>query len=82
MIRTVDSDVLVLDIAAVQQLSIGELWLVFGSSKSLRYLPAREMASEMCIALSFVHAFSGCDTVSSFAGHGKKTVSENMEHIQ
>ena len=80
MVRTVDSDVLVLAIAAVQQLSIDELWIAFGSGKSLRYLPAHEMAGalgpERCIALPFVHAFSGCDTVSSFAGRGKKTVWE------
>ena len=41
---------------------------------------AHEMAGalgpERCIALPFVHAFSGCDTVSSFAGRGKKTVWE------
>ena len=80
MIRTVDSDVLVLAIAAVQQFSINELWLAFGSGKSLRYLSAHEMAGalgpEKCIALPFVHAFSGCDTVSAFAGRGKKTVWE------
>ena len=80
MVRTVDSDVLVLAIAAVQQLSIDELWIAFGSGKSLRYLPAHEIAGalgpERCIALPFVHAFSGCDTVSSFAGRGKKTVWE------
>ena len=80
VIRTVDSDVLVLAIAAVQQLSIDELWIAFGSGKSLRYLPAHEMAGalgpERCIALPFVHAFSGCDMVSSFAGRGKKTVWE------
>ncbi len=74
---------LVLAIAAVQQLSIDELWLAFGSGKSFRYLPAHEMAGalgpEKCIALPFVHALSGCDTVSSFAGCGKKTVG-NLEH--
>ena len=80
MIRTVDSDVLVLAIAAVQQLKIDELWVAFASGKSFRYLPAHEMAGalgpEKCIALPFLHAFSGCDTVSSFAGRGKRTVWE------
>ena len=47
MIRTVDSDVLVLAIAAVQHLSINELWLAFDSGKSLRYLPAHEMAGAL-----------------------------------
>ena len=80
MIRTVDSDVLVLAITAVQQLSVDEIWVALASGKSFRYLPAHEMARalgpEKCIALPFLHAFSGCDTVSSFAGRGKKTVWE------
>lgn len=50
MVQTVDSDVLVLAIAAVQQLSIDELWV---ARKSFRYLPAHEMAGafgpEKCI---------------------------------
>lgn len=80
MIHTVNSDVLVLAIAAVQKLGIDELWVAFASSKSFKYLPAYQMAGtldqEKCIALPFLHAFSGCDTVSSFAGCGKKTVWE------
>ena len=78
MIRTVDSDVLVLAIAAVQQIKIHELWIAFSTGKHFRYLPAHDMAinlgPEKCKALPFLHAFSGCDTVSSFAGRGKKTV--------
>ena len=56
MIRTVDSDVLVLAIAAVQQLSIDEIMGCL-CLKSFRYLPAREMAGalgpEKCIAFTF-----------------------------
>ncbi len=37
MIRTVDFDVLVLAIAAVQQLIVDELWIAFSSGKSFRY---------------------------------------------
>ena len=70
--------VLVLAVAAVQKLHVGELWVAFATGKSFRYLPAHEMAGalgpEKCTALPFLHAFSGCDTVSSFAGRGKKTV--------
>jgi hypothetical protein len=78
MIRTVDSDVLVLSIVAAQQLGIDQLWVGFATGKSFRYLPAHDIACalgpEKCAALPFLHAFSGCDTVSSFAGRGKKTV--------
>jgi len=59
MIHTVDSDVLVLAIAAIQQLSIDELWVGFASGKSFRYLPTPEMARalgpEKCVALPFLH---------------------------
>ena len=34
---------------------------------------ARALGPEKCIALPVFHAFTGCDTVSSFAGRGKKT---------
>ena len=80
IIQIVDSDVLVLAIAAVQQLAMDELWVAFASGKSFRYLPAHDMAAvlgpEKCVALPFLHAFSECDTVSSFAGYGKSTVWE------
>jgi hypothetical protein len=78
MIRTVDSDILVLSIAATQHLEIDQLWVGFATGKTFRYIPAHEIACalgpEKCKALPFLHAFSGCDTVSSFAGRGKKTV--------
>src|SRR5688572_820283 len=38
MIGTVDSELLVLAIAAIQQLSIDELWVGFASGKSFRYV--------------------------------------------
>ena len=76
-IRTVDTDVLVLAIAAVQELSISELWIAFGTGKNFRYLAAHEMAlalgPDRSLALPMFHAFTGCDTVSSFNGRGKKT---------
>lgn len=31
---------------------------------------------DRCLALPFFHAFTGCDTVSAFAGRGKKTAWE------
>ena len=54
-----------------------ELWLAFGTGKSFRYLAAHEIAAglgpEKTQALPMFHALTGCDTASSFAGHGKKT---------
>ncbi len=78
LIRTVDTDVVVLAISVVQHLPAGtELWLAFGVGKGFRYLPAHEMAAglgpQKARALPMFHAQTGCDTVSSFAGHGKKS---------
>ena len=75
-LRTVDT-VLVLAVTAAQRLSITELWVTFGTGRGFRHLAAHEMAKilgpERCIALPMFHAFTGCDTVSSFFGRGKKT---------
>jgi hypothetical protein len=77
LIRTTDTDVLVLAIATVQELNISQLWIAFGTGNFFRYLAAHEMAlalgPERSLALPFFHAFTGCDTVSSFNGRGKKT---------
>ena len=80
MIRTVDSDVFMLAIAAVDEAHIDELWVAFATGKSFRYLPAYQIAFSLCPrksnALLFLLAFSRCDTVLSFAGRGKKTAWE------
>ena len=45
--------------------------------KNFRYLAAHKIAaslgSKKSLALPMFHALSGCDTVSAFVGHGKKT---------
>ena len=54
-----------------------EFWLAFGTGKHFRYLAAHKIAAglgpERSLALPMFHALTGCDTVSSFVGHGKKT---------
>lgn len=76
-IRTVDTDVVVLAISLFNQLGAEELWLAFGTSSSFRYIPIHEVVHEMdprtCMALPVFHSFTGCDTVSAFAGRGKKS---------
>ena len=48
--------------------------------KNFRYLPAHDIATilgpDRCTAQPVLRAFSGCDTVSSFADCGKKIVWE------
>ena len=78
LIRTVDTDVVVLAVSVAQRLQAeAELWLAFGTGKNFRYLAAHKLAHglgpERAQALPMFHALTGCDTVSSFAGHGKKT---------
>ena len=78
MVHATDTDVLVLTIATASVLEGCEIWLAFGHNKNFRYIAAHTIAAELgddwCKGLLFMHAFSGCDTVSSFCGIGKKTV--------
>jgi len=54
-----------------------EVWVSFGTDKAFRFLAAHEMARalgpEKAQAQSMFHALTGCDTVSCFAGRGKRT---------
>ena len=78
-IRTVDTDVVVLAVWVVQECHglIDELWLAFGTGKKFRYIAAHELYAslgpEKSRSLPVFHAITGCDTVSAFAGRGKKT---------
>ena len=78
MVHTCDTDVLAIAVSLVHELlGINELWLAFGSGKHFRYIAAHEIAvqlgPEKSRALPMFHALTGCDTVSSFSGKGKKT---------
>eukprot|EP00112_Aurelia_sp_Birch-Aquarium-sp1_P011752 Seg2473.2 transcript_id=Seg2473.2/GoldUCD/mRNA.D3Y31 product="hypothetical protein" protein_id=Seg2473.2/GoldUCD/D3Y31 len=75
-IRTVDTDVVVIAMHLFRKLNIEELWIEFGTGRHKRWLPVHEyvasLGDDVCAALPFWSAFTGCDTVSSFAGRGKK----------
>ena len=48
LVRTVDTDVVVLAVSVVQCLDAQvELWLAFGTGKHFRYLPAHKIAKEL-----------------------------------
>ena len=76
-IRTVDTDVVVLAITAIQHLNTSEMWIAFGTGKNFKFIAAHKIARTLgpdkCIALPMFHAFTGCDNVLSFGGGGKKT---------
>ena len=67
VIRTVDTDVLVLATAAYNHLhsqdGTVELWVAFGSGTHLRYIAAHEIAislgEDRSLSLPFFHAFTG-----------------------
>lgn len=86
LVRTVDTDVLVLVIAVFHMLQGEEtlkLWVSFGTGRHHRYIAAHEIASSLgplrSKALPFFHAFTGCDTTSCFAGRGKKTAMDTWK---
>lgn len=76
-IRTVDTDVVVIAVAAFNKIHPEELWLAFGTGDSFRYIAIHELVKTMtprkCAALPIFHAITGCDTVSAFNGRGKKS---------
>ena len=77
-IKTVDSDVVVIALSWYRHISnIKELWIEFGTGKHRRYIPIHKLSEHLtppiAEALPFFHAFTGCDTVSTFAGIGKRS---------
>jgi len=77
LIRSVQTDVVVLAIAKFHDLSLEELWVAYGTKKHYKLILAHAIADslgeEKARAFPFFHAFSGCDTLSSFSSIGKKT---------
>ena len=90
---TYDTDVLMLLISYSHLFSSTSIDLIcqFGFGDKKKYYCINTIASSIgpdkCKALPFFHAFSGCDTVSSFYGHSKTKIwdswfkSSNMEQI-
>ena len=74
--------IVVNSIAIFNQIKPDELWLAFGTGSNFHYIPIYEVVSGMdsrnCVVLPVFHAFTGCDTVSSFGGIGKKTAWINL----
>ena len=78
LITTVDTDILVLEIAYAERLGVQKLWtdFGFGTKKKFRYLAAHEISqalgSAKSRALPMFRSFTRCDMVSELAGNGKK----------
>ncbi|CAC5391196.1 unnamed protein product [Mytilus coruscus] len=76
-IKTVDTDVIVIAISVFKNTEADEIWIAFATGKHFRYIPIHDIAQSLGPLQSRIiptfHAFTGCDTLSSFAGRGKKT---------
>ena len=78
LLRTVDTDVVVIGISMAQKIGCDRLWFAFGTgtSPTFRYLDAAAMAQALgdakCGGLPAFRALTGCYT-SPFAGKGKFT---------
>ena len=82
MIRSTDTDVVVLTVAAVATLDRKELWVSYETGKNQKILPAHLSPSPPCLPI--FHALTGCDTTSFFAGYGKRpawAVWENFPNV-
>ena len=70
MIYATDTDVVVLAIALASAFPECFLWLGYGQANYFRYIPAHDIAKQIgpdaSRGLLFLHACSGCDTVSYF----------------
>ena len=67
MIRTVDTDVMIIAISMFQHLGISELWIAFGTGKNFRYVPIHDIVKKLgptkARSLIAFHAFTGCHWV-------------------
>lgn len=87
MIRTVDTDIIVILIGQFFRLcSIYQdidLWVGFGTGKNYRHYHinsiCHRLGEELSYSLPGFHAYSGCDTTSSFFGKGKKSAWEALK---
>ena len=91
LVKTVDSDVAVLSFAyadCAQEYGLENLYVLYGPDEKYYnvFENSAALGFEVCKALPFFHAFTGCDTVSSFYQHGKakfwKVWQENLEQNQ
>ena len=77
LMRTVDSDIVIIAIFLFRQLELEELWIGYGKGKHYRDIPihiiCRNLGETKSLALPFFHALTGCDLTSAFKTIGKKT---------
>lgn len=75
VIKSPDTDVFVLSLAAAHEIPAADLLFLTGSGDNRRIICISKLAEtlgkEKCRALLGFHTFTGCDSVSAFKGKGK-----------
>ena len=82
VIRTNDTDVVVLFLTFFEQFlqfnEQADFWIDFGLGDYRRFISIKRsydlMGDSICLALPFFHAFSGCDSTSSFYRKTKRSL--------
>ncbi|KAK3743379.1 hypothetical protein QZH41_002123 [Actinostola sp. cb2023] len=86
LIRTVDTDVVVIAVAMFAKIGAEELWVAMGTGKAFRLIAIHEVVRSIgpskAAALPAFHAFTGCDQTSSFAGKGKCSAWETWRSFE
>ena len=84
MLRTVDTEVVVLAVSTIVLMENTQLWIAFGKGKHLRYIPAHEIATslgaEKAQALPMFHAFTGVTQSRRLLGKAKRQPSTRGGH--
>ncbi|KAG1701285.1 SH3 and multiple ankyrin repeat domains protein 1 [Nymphon striatum] len=74
-----DTDILILLVAHFNKLTCSQLWLKAGTSKKPKYVPIHDIRKQLGFSdqvyetIPAFHAITGCDAVSYFSGHSKKS---------
>lgn len=65
-IKTIDSDVVLIAVGAFSKLlKVTELWIKFGTGKSMRYITIHKKIAAIGVINAEAFDISGCDTTSS-----------------
>ena len=87
LVRTVDTDVLVILVGKLHDLKEVQpeldLWLAFGMGRNFRFISVNSICAILgkprSTSLPVFHALTGCDTTSGFFGKGKKSAWQAWE---
>ena len=81
IINSSDTDVLVISLFMAKKHNLPQLYLLTGVGKKKRITNVSAMVTQhepFCSAVIGFHAFTGCDSVSSFSGKGKVTAMKKL----